>query len=449
MKPASRRQTGVLQAALTMTIASSLLPLPGSARACPAYIEAKSLPPGAAGIRGSMKVFALTEGANGRAWHSIPAQVDPLDEKGILRPDPEGSYLADLAVEEHDRILVRREKFGLKLTPEDKAPCDTSSAIELRNPENTEQFAYMVFCRNASDFAFDHQTPVTIDTKALKIAGPTFEYDYQPNNQLMYRNLIAKGKYPHQPAVAAADADVNLHMDMRRFFTMDFTNKNVESYVTGNRTGPVGTVGSINFFLRLMFFKIDLKMATTVGFYEDSGHIPSIIDVPRDAPKMLNPGSGLMYLWTTRAAEFDQSAPEKTMPFVQPKTILSGWENHAKTGLQYCKAGADVCNFRLRGKVVGETFGLDINVPRNLVERGFFPVWVPSVAQFKKDMAWDSDPDEKEGVVGVYFENGGLLKGQYQLEQWLRIGDAKDIASTCPRPVDTLKKVTFGPSVAH
>jgi hypothetical protein len=437
-----------MQAAILAVLTAALLPAPGAV-ACPAYIGAGTLPAGTSGIRRDMKVFALQAGSNGiRTWKSLAAQVDPLDEKGVLRADPEGSYLADQGLESNDRILVRREQFGLRLTPEDKAPCDASSAVELRNPEQGDQYAYLVFCRNAGDFAFDHPTPVTIDQKQFKIAGPTFEYDYQPNNQLMYKSLIAKGKYPQPSAVAAADADVNIHMDIKRFFTMDFTNKNVESYVTSNRSGPVGTVGSINFFLRLLFFKIDLKMATTVGFYEDSGHIPSIIDVPRDAPKMLNPGSGLMYLWTTKAAEFDQTSPEKTMPFVDAKSILAGWEEHARTGLRYCHGTSDTCNFRLRGKVVGEAFGLDINVPRNLVERGFFPVWVPSVSQFKKDMAWDSSPDETPGVVGIYFENGGLLKGQYKLEQWLRIGDQKDIASTCPRPVGIGDAVSFGPSSA-
>jgi hypothetical protein len=117
----------------------------------------------------------------------------------------------------------------------------------------------------------------------------------------------------------------------------------------------------------------------------------------------------------------------------------------------YCSG--DECIFRLRGKVVGESFGLDINVPRDVVARGLFPSWVPSVAKFKKEMDWDSDPKEGADVVGVYFENGGLLKGQYKLDQWLRIGSEESISSSCPRKVTVGESITFdakvGDGVAH
>lgn len=420
--------------------------------ACPAYLAAEKIPSASYGVRKNMKLFAIKIDPQGnRSWQSLPMQVDPLNEKGVLRPNPEGNDLADMSVEKSDRINLRREKFGNRLQSSDVAPCKTTGGIELKNPDTPGQYAYLVTCSNAADYAFEHNTPVSIDTNIHKITAPSFEYDYQPNNQLMYKNMIAKGKYPFKPEIAVANSDVNIHMNIKKFFTMDFTNKNVESYVTVNRSGPVGMVGSIDFFLRLLVFKIDLKMATTVGFYEDSGHIPSIIDVPRDAPKMLNPGSGLMYLWTQKSAKFDQSNPERTMPFMQPKAALAGWETHAKKGLPYCVG--DTCNFRLRGKVVGESFGLDINVGKDLVERGFFPSWVPDVAQFKKDMGWDKNPSESNDVVGVYFENGGLLKGQYKLEQWIRIGSEESISTVCPRQVDVGDDIQFNKkpadSIAH
>ncbi len=420
---------------------SALLWTPSS-MGCPAYLSAEKVPMTNGSPRRQLKLFAVEIAASGvRKWINLPLQVDALDEKGVLKQNPMGQELRNLAIDPTDRINLRREKFGFKKVASDGAPCVTERGIELQDPENVGKFAYLVQCGNDHAFAKIHKLPVSIDPVLHKITAPQFEYDYQPNNQLMYKNMITKGKHPFPPTIAVADSDVNIHLDMQNFFTMDFNNDNVESYVRNNMSGPVGMVGSIDFFLRLLFFKIDLKMATTVGFYEDSGHIPTVVDVPRDAPKMLNPGSGLMYLWTTKAAVFDQSNPVKTMPFIQPKIVLSGWENHAKTGLSYC-VGSE-CVFRLRGNVVGESFGLDINVPRDVVARGFFPSWVPNVAKFKKDMDWDADPKEGTDVVGVYFENGGLLKGQYKLEQWLRIGSAESISSSCPRKVNVGEAVTF------
>ena len=430
---------------------SALLWAPAS-MACPAYLGADKVPAATTSLRRQLKLFAVEVAPTGeRSWVNLPMQVDPLDEKGVLKENPIGKELKNLPIEKTDRINLRRENFGFKAVPTDGAPCATEKAVELQNPENVGKYAYLVQCKNDEKFAKIHSLPVSIDPVLHKITAPQFEYDYQPNNQLMYKNMVAKGKHPFPPTIAVANSDVNIHLDIRRFFTMDFNNDNVESYVRNNTSGPVGMVGSIDFFLRLLVFKIDLKMATTVGFYKDSGHIPTIVDIPRDAPKMLKPGSGLMYLWTTKAAKFDQSNPAKTMPFIQPKTVLSGWENHAKTGLNYCNGNE--CVFRLRGKVVGESFGLDINVPRDVVARGFFPSWVPSVAKFKKEMDWDSDPKEGADVVGVYFENGGLLKGQYKLEQWIRIGSEESISSSCPRKVNVGESISFtakvGEGIAH
>jgi len=420
--------------------------------ACPAYLSADKVPSASNSLRRQLKLFAVEVGHSGvRNWTNLPMQVDALDRKGILKQNPKGQDLKNLAIEETDRINLRRERFSFKAVPSDGAPCDTDKGLELQNPENLGQYAYLVHCKNDHDFGQIYKNPVRIDPVIHKITAPRFEYDYQPNNQLMYKNMVAKGKHPFQPTLAVANSDVNIHLDIRRFFTMNFNNNNVESYVRNKSSGPVGIVGSIDFFLRLLFFKIDLKMATTIGFYEDSGHIPTLVDVPRDAPKMLNPGSGILYLWTTKAAIFDQSKPENTMPIIQPKAVLSGWENHAKTGLTYCDG--EECVFRLRGNVVGESFGLDVNIARSEVERGFFPTWVPNVAKFKKEMKWDSNPKDGPDVVGVYFENAGLLKGQYKLDQWLRIGSAESISTSCPRKVNVGEsisfKVTVDDGIAH
>jgi hypothetical protein len=286
---------------------------------------------------------------------------------------------------------------------------------------------------------------VSLDQAKHLIDAPRFSYDYQPNNQLMYKRLLAKGPWG-APVLAGGDADLNLHLDVKTFFTMDFDNRDVESYVVRAETGPVGVVASIDFFLRVLFFKVNLKMATTAGFYADAGHIPAVIDVPVDAAKMLNPGSGLLYSWIRKAATVDQSQPEKTMPNADPKRIAAGFATNAKTGLPYCHG--ETCNFRLRGTVANETFALDVNVPKTMVERGFFPQWIPDVAAFKKGLGWDDDPDAVKDQVAVYFDNSGLPQGQYKIDQWIRIGKAADVASVCPRPVKVGPRVAF-PAVAH
>jgi hypothetical protein len=238
-------------------------------------------------------------------------------------------------------------------------------------------------------------------------------------------------------------------LDVKNFFTMDFTNADVESYVNNIDLGSTGMVASIDFFMRILFFKVNLKMSTTAGFYADSAHIPTTIDVPLDATALLNNGSGMLYSWTGQGAKIDQSAPAETMPNANPPLIQKGWEALADAGKAYCKGKA--CLFRLRGTVGDERFGLDVNLPRVVVDSGFYPQWVGNVAEFKKRMGWDDEPADGPHQIGVFFNSSGLRKGQYQLDQWVRIGSSAEMATACPQTVAVGSLMAFGqaPVVGH
>ncbi len=414
-----------------------------NAFACPAYIPAKLVSHMPKGNRQDVRIFAIDDAGGARHWRSLPVQIDALDANGVLSGDAEtGPTLAQSPMLATDRIDLRRENFGRRATPADPSPCrGATRAVEIANPETLDRYAYLTTCPNdLGKTEVPGPNPVALDPNIQKITAPRFEYDYQPNNQLMYRNLIAKNSQG-QSVLAATDADLNMHLDVKSFFTMDFTNSDVGSYVGNVSNGKVGLVGSMDFFLNLLFFKIKLKMSTTVAFFGDSGHIPAVVDVPVESPNRLHPGSGLLYVWTRKAATVDQTAPAKTMPNADPKAILAGTAKLAPVGLPYCKS--DVCVFRLRGHVQDDMFGIDVNVPKPMVEQGFFPQWVDNVATFKKNMEWDDEPTDANDRVAIYFENSGLHKGQYQFEQWIRLGQGSDFASTCPRAVKVLAAFPF------
>lgn len=421
-----------------------------TAWSCPAYLFAKDFPSLQKHRRQDVRVFALEAEGGTRRWKSLPVQVDPLDDKGVLLgPDDEPMPQPIQNLAKHDRIDLRREGFGPRATSSDPLPCAGAAVVhEIASPDQLDRYGYLTACPDDGGATLaDDKNPVSVDQSIQRIDAPRFTYDYQPNNQLMYKTLTAKGPWG-APVLAAADADLNLHLDVKTFFTLDFANKDVESYVNSTTAGKVGAASSIDFFLSLLFFKINLKMATTASFFADSGHIPSLIDVPVEAPNRLNPGSGLLYSWTKKAASVDQTHPDKTLPNANPKELLASNAGSTATGLKYCKG--QLCVFRLRGAVQGEQFGLDINVPKNVVEMGFFPVWVADVAQFKKDMGWDDEPSEGKDRVAIFFNNSGLHKGQYKIDQWIRVGKADEFGTTCPRPVKVAGQVKLSPPrLAH
>jgi hypothetical protein len=146
------------------------------------------------------------------------------------------------------------------------------------------------------------------------------------------------------------------------------------------------------------------------------------------------------------AAIFDQTRPALTMPNANAQAVRAGAAALAKIGGQYCHGAT--CTFRLRGLVGGDTFALDMLVPRDMVDHGFFPQWVNDVAGFKEALGWESGAPAAPGQVAVYFENSGLPAGRYRTDQWIRVGSPAALASTCPAPVRAGGAVTFA-GAAH
>jgi len=433
-------------AALSWTL-SALVAWPSAlGLACPAFLAAKELP-GLAGARRDLRLFALVMHDGKRLWQVLPVQVDPLGSDGVLQAHGDGDPGREsLPVATTDRISLRREGFGLRLAASDPPPCQTPTVIELQNPETPSLFGYLTTCAGGTNQA--SPDPIVHDAERRQITGERFVYEYQPNNQLMYKTLNAKGPWG-KPVLAGSDADLNMHLDIADFFNLDFTNGDVESYVGNVDIGKVGMVASIDFFLRVLFFKINLKMSTTVGFFADAAHIPTVIDVPIDAPGQLNPGSGILYTWVPQGAVIDASKPSATMPIADPKVIGQGFAISARVGLPYCHGA--FCSYKLRGTIANEAFGLDVSLPRIMVEHGFYPQWVADVSAFKRALDWPVDDNEAHQVA-VYFDNSGLLKGQYKMDQWLRIGKPAAIATDCPRAVNIGKPIRFETSsakVAH
>ncbi len=411
---------------LTLTLSNT-----STAIGCPAYLEAEKLSSLDLKARQNLRAFAMSAKDGKRSWVTVPIQVDELDQRGVLAGSNPTKPLAMT-----DRISLRIETFGERIAATDMPPCSGKKALEIENPNQPGKFAYLTGCE---DVALVTALPVEHNSELKTVTSQHYDYQYLPNNQLMYKSLVAKDTGWKESLPAASNSDLTLHLDIKRFLTLNFTNKNVESYVGRSASGPVGMVGSIDFYLRLLFMKIDLKLGTTVGFYGDSAHIPSIIDVPVDAHSRLNAGSGLLYMWQTENATIDRSPHANAMLDAKPSLIKEGWENYAKEGSKFCRK--DNCAFSLRGSIGTLPYGIDIYLEPSMVARGFYPVWVSDVGKFKKELGWEiaeSDP----GKVGIFFNNSGLPKGQYPMNQWIRLGSS-GMLGQCPAPISVKETLTF------
>jgi hypothetical protein len=426
------------------TLAAALaVAAPPLADACPAYVQGKDVLLLGSAPRSSLALFALASG--GKSWQALPLQVDPLDENGVLRSPASGAPdLATKPFEANDRLALRREGFGARaVAGAPPLPCRARRVVELRTPGDRPTYAYLAACDGPPSPALAPPLPVRHDAAQRRITAERYDYVYLPNNQLMYKTMTTRDPAgASAPMLASTDAELDLHLDIVNFFTLDLGNDDVESYVSASRIGNVGMLANMDFYLRLLFFKIDLKMATTVGFWGDSAHIPSLVDVPRDGPSMLHPDSGLLYAFKAHAARFDQSRPERTMPNADAKVLLAGPDTAARVGAAYC--GATMCTFRLRGTIGPQAFGIDVDIAPELVKMGFFPMWVPDVAAFKKAMGWTDEVDAADvGRVALYINNSGMKQGQYKFDQWLRVGPPESMVESCPQPVTVGELAAF------
>jgi len=428
--------------------------------ACPAFMGADSTPEWVqSGAPDHLRLFTIENSGGLPQWKSLPLQIDPMTEAGILdvartvAPKKEPSAPAPMS--KHDRIVFEVNEFGAELSGDMAMPCNTVQLGEIAAPMRPagRRHAYLALCAppaTAGGESTATAAPIRIgaaprvrhDQRGQKLVTSFFEYNYLPTNQLLFRTLSARmpdGRWVN----AGSDSDFRLRLDLKKFFTLNFTNNDVESYVEATHSGNVGVVGMINFYLRLMMFKIDLKMATIAGFYERSANIPMIVDVPMPANKHLNNGSGMTYTYKLDQTKINPTGYPLSIPESNAELIKKGPSELAKIGLGNCSG--EKCVYRLAGAVDTEKFVLDMDIPRTAVENGFFPLYVADVPKFKESMGWKVNKEEDEGRIGFYFENSGLPKGRFQMDYWIRFASAEE-NSVCPSPAE-FKRTLGHPAV--
>lgn len=415
-----------------LALAAVLVALSNPALSCPAFLSGKALSQSTGGgARADWRLFTRTGGT----WSSEALQVDPMDKTGALIVPAEGEVLASKPLTTDDRVTFRPERFGQRFDGQGAFPCRTERLHEVQDKTKEGRFAYVARCDDpAGATRYTGGQPVRHLEGKRQIGSSLFDYVYQPNNQLVFDQLNVRVPGQAKPVVGARGADILLHLDVKNFLTLEFTNDNVQSFVESSHKGDVGMVGLINFYLKVLFFKIDLHMATTASWYQDAANLPMLIDVPVDAPSKLNAGSGMLFNWLPADSQVFANDPRSTVPHADPATILKGWQAHAARGLAKCSG--DPCMYRLVGAIGSEAFTIDMIVPRDLVSKGFYPSWSGDLSALKVGNGWESEGDDADkGRVAMYFETSGLPKGKYKMDYWIRMGGTQTAGVSCPAPV--------------
>ena len=396
--------------------------------ACPANLFLGQLPDQLKGLRANMRLYVQSATKPGH-WQTIPLQVDPIDENGRLVFFGSSDYMQE-SLTASDLLVFRIEDFGPKLVGRSgQLQCSGGQIYEL-NETTTNRYAYLTNCDQAG--AVHYPNTVSFDAAAKQLQSPLYKYQFNSKNHMLFQAIkfrLHNGTWEE----AATDSQMLIRADVKNFFTMLFDSRHIESNLEENRSGQLGSLARVTFFLRVLFFKIRMSLATDVGFFSYSGHIPMMINIPVNASAYLRHGSGIFYSWVLSSAA-RSGGRGVDMPVLDPEVVKKGPRALADIGVRYCQ-GKD-CHFRYMVDLNGQRLAMDISIRRDLVERGFFPFYVDDASAVSDSMGWDGG----EGMggsarSGMYFEVSGLPKGEHPWDFWLRLGSPVESRRTCPAPV--------------
>ncbi|MBM4250929.1 MAG: hypothetical protein FJ146_03085 [Deltaproteobacteria bacterium] len=382
------------------------------------------------GKRSGLRLFAVDTHTGRLVWRSIPLQLDPVDDHGRVVFTNENISLTD-DVSDQDLLTFRAEDFGTKLTRGSKArPCKSRQFFELRHVRQ-ESFAYLAICEGESKADLRDTGMVVFDDSQHQLQSKRYIYKFNSSNHMLFDSI----KFRREDGIwedIATDSRMLITADTKNFFTLHFDSRHIKSKLEEKRIGPVSSLARLSFFLKVLFLKIKMSLATDVGFFADSGHIPMLLNLPVDAGTYLNQGSGILYSWMLAPA-VQRSHKDIRMPRLDSELIKRGKKNLSEVGLKFCRGSS--CLYRYNVNLMGQLLAMDIGIERRLVEKGFFPFYVDDVHAARDSMNWDGEGADTPGRSGMYFEVSGLSKGEHPWDFWLRLGAPVNQGETCPEAI--------------
>lgn len=406
----------------------------GTIQACPGFIFIESFGPGIIpGKRKDLKAFAI-ESRNGKpAWRQIAVQIDPFTFEGKLKFFTDEKWREE-RLHAYDRLSMASESFSTRYQAAIGFPCETEHIFEIATSDR--RYAYLAFCKTMErDTAF--MAPVAHDPEKGEVRTPDFLYRYARENHLLFNHLaLSYGGSKVYPLAVAGSSDQVIRADVKKFFSMQFTKNDIEAQIAHERRGPLGLVGSVNFFLSILFFHIDLRLSPEVSFFDKVVFMPMVMHLPVDARKWLNPGSGLYYTWAP-APDVTVDWSHSKLPKFDAGKVKAGPEELAALGKPFCYDHK--CRFKLVGEIATRLFALDFNIERRLVEKGFLPLFFSDQQQVENDMGAKVATIQDGKRMGMYFETAGLSQGDHEWEFLIRFADNYgDLIKQCPAELSTV-----------
>ncbi len=256
----------------------------------PVIIKGRELP----GMIGrpvtGLRAFALKE----ERLEAIPYQVDEFDRKGrVVCPegkDPRKDTDEGL-LDANDELVVMAADLG------DRAPrrlyprtARAASEVEVADPDTGEKAWFYVFDFDAppspSPISYVHYDP-----ERDLAESPLYILDFNERRSILLDDLRIKRPDGNPGPNLIDRIKIRTAFKTRLFITFKFDEEDIATHVTAYKNGPVRSVRSADYYLKLFFIKVTPSAHVDYLFYKNGVVGPSELNVPFNPKILLRGGS--------------------------------------------------------------------------------------------------------------------------------------------------------------
>lgn len=390
------------------------------ARACPGILLAKHLPflnPDEV-ARHQLALYAY----DGDEWKERPLQIDPLDGEGSLLFPKDRDWRSE-KLRLDDRFSFRVEDFGSRYDGAKGVPCRAKELLEI---SFRSKYAYLASCPNPVKGASSE--PISFREAEREVASSHYRYRYSSKNHLVFEDIQLSERGKKDYVSVARQSDLLIVGDVKNFFTLTFDSDDIEAMIKHKRNGPLGFMAGLEFYLRILAFRINMELLPEANFFEDALFMPMSMTLPVNAAKYLRRGSGIYYSWfTEKDAQWDwqdsqideldlkQLDPNGKGPFAQPNP-------------RHCNSR--YCSYRLEGTLRNRRFVMNFVIARKAADLGFFPQLIRDVDAVEKQLERKISRFPPTGRTAIYFETARLPEGTHTWDFWIYFPD-QDASGEC------------------
>ncbi len=237
-----------------------------------------------------LRAYALREGR----LSPIPYQVDEFDKKGRVictegkdaRQDKDKGLL-----DANDEVVVMASDLGDR-APRLLFPSDAreASEIEVQDPGTGERAWFYIF---------DFEAPpppspkayVRYDPEKDLAASSVYLVDFNERRSILLDDMRIAGPDKKMGKNIIDRIKVRTWFKSRLFITFKFNEEDITSRVTSYKNGPVRSIRSAEYFLKLFFIKVTPSAFVDYLFYRNAIVGPSELKVPFSPRLVLRGGS--------------------------------------------------------------------------------------------------------------------------------------------------------------